>query len=160
MTDRIKDEWGNEVFSAKNHVFSFGHKLDFIDLRTGQQIAYIEQKVLTLMPKYTIYLGNTRYAEMKQKFTWLSPKFEVHTNDGLVIIKGNWTDFEYTFERNGQIIATASRKIFTIRDTYCVTIQPGEDVIFILSCCFIIEKVSEDKRRQRSNNNTITFSSS
>ena len=53
----IEDERGNKVFKADNIFMSFGWNLDFYDVRTGELIAQIKQKIRFFgMPKFAIIL--------------------------------------------------------------------------------------------------------
>ena len=52
----IEDEQGNKVFKADNIFLSFGWNLDFYDVRTGELIAQIKQKIRFGMPKFVIIL--------------------------------------------------------------------------------------------------------
>uniref|UniRef100_A0A915CT37 Uncharacterized protein n=1 Tax=Ditylenchus dipsaci TaxID=166011 RepID=A0A915CT37_9BILA len=136
----IKDEWGNKVFHAENQIFSIGYKLNFTDVRTGEEIAYIQQRIHLGMPKFTIFVRGAEYGVVHQKFTFLTKKFSIDTVNGPLSVSGDWTAHSFVFNRGQQLVATASREFFAIRDTYAVEIQPGEDVIFILACCIVIDK--------------------
>ena len=45
---------------------------------------------------------------------------------------GNFVDHEYEIERDGETIATISKKWFRVRDTYGVEIGAGENQAFLL----------------------------
>jgi uncharacterized protein YxjI len=136
----IKDEWGNDVFYADAKSYSMTRNLGFTDLRTGLQIAYIKEKLKLGMPKFGIWTGGTEIATVTQKFTLLSPKFIVQSLSGAISISGDWTAHSFTFQRGNRCVATVAKDFHSYADTYWVTIQPGEDVIFILACCIIIDK--------------------
>ncbi|KAI1707349.1 LURP-one-related domain-containing protein [Ditylenchus destructor] len=137
----ITDAWGNEVFKAVSNVFGFTRQLNFMDLRTGEHIAYIKQRALTLLPKYDIYVDGGHFASMEKEWAW-THKFTV-TAFGLVgpiTVQGDWLSHSYEFCRENRVIAEVHKRFLTLTDTYSVDIQPGEDVIFILACCMIIDK--------------------
>lgn len=136
----IRDEWGNEIFYADAKSYSLTRNLGFTDLRTGIEIARIKEKLKFGMPKYGIWVGPTQIGTVSQKFTFVNPKFVVQGVNGPIIITGDWSAHAFTFQRGNQVIATVSKVGYTATDTYGVLIQPGEDVIFILACCIIIDK--------------------
>lgn len=136
----IKDEWGNDVFYADAKQYSMTNNLGFTDLRTGLQIGYIKEKLKLGMPKYAIYLGGLEVGTVSQKFTLLNPKFVVQSMSGSITITGNWTAHSFVFHRGMREVAKVYRDAYSATDTYFVSIQPGEDVIFILACCIIIDK--------------------
>ena len=41
------------------------------------ELAYIEQRVFTLMPKYTVYRGDAEFARVVKEFTFFSPEYTV-----------------------------------------------------------------------------------
>ena len=47
--------------------------------------------------------------------------------------KGNVLDHEYEIERDGDTVATVSKKWFRVRDTYGVAVAAGEDAPLILA---------------------------
>jgi uncharacterized protein YxjI len=51
-------------------------------------------------------------------------------------------DHEYEIERDGDTIATISKKWFRVRDTYGVEIGSGEDQAFILSITVCVDEMA------------------
>jgi uncharacterized protein YxjI len=43
-------------------------------------------------------------------------------------------------KRDGQLVATVSKSWLALRDSYSVEVQSGENVLFILACCIVIDK--------------------
>ena len=52
---------------------------------------------------------------------------------------GNIVDHEYEIERDGDTVATISKKWFRVRDSYGVEIAAGEDVALILAITVAID---------------------
>ena len=59
--------------------------------------------------------------------------------------KGNLVDHEYEIERDGDTVATVSKKWFRIRDTYGVEIAPGEDEALVLAITVCIDAMSHPR---------------
>ena len=55
---------------------------------------------------------------------------------------GNVVDHEYEIERDGDTIATISKKWFRVRDTYGVDVAAGEDTPLILAITVAIDSLS------------------
>jgi len=55
---------------------------------------------------------------------------------------GNVVDHEYEIERDGNTVATISKKWFRVRESYGVDIAPGEDVALILSITVAIDALT------------------
>ena len=55
---------------------------------------------------------------------------------------GNVVDHEYEIERDGDTIATISKKWFRVRETYGVDVAAGEDTPLILAITVAIDSLS------------------
>ncbi|MBI1293757.1 hypothetical protein GC175_02215 [bacterium] len=141
----IKDASGTTAYQVKGKVFSWGDKLQMLD-RNGKEVAYIAQKLLSLRPQYTIYRNGEAFAEVKKDFLSLfRDKFTLDVpgpND--YHITGSILDYDYRFERKGRTVAQVSKRFFSIRDSYGVDIEDGEDDIAILATCVVIDMVAHD----------------
>jgi uncharacterized protein YxjI len=138
---RIRDESGRDVFYVDGKVLSFGDKLSFRDVATGNELALIDQKLLAIGPTYEIYRGGQRAAVVKKKlFTLLRAKFTIDVpgpND--LEAAGDLINHEYTFTRSGRDVARVSKKWFRMGDTYGVDVAPGEDDVLILASAVVID---------------------
>ena len=56
--------------------------------------------------------------------------------------KGNVVDHEYEIERDGDTVASISKKWFRVRDSYGVDVAAGEDVPFILAITVAIDSLT------------------
>ena len=137
----IRDETGREVFYVDGKIFSFGDKLSFRDVRSKQELAVIDQKLLAIGPTYEIFRGGKRAAVVKKKlFTLFRNKFSVDVPgpDDLEA-QGDFINKDYTFTRHGRTVAEVSKKWFRITDTYGIDIAPGEDDVLILAASVVID---------------------
>lgn len=57
---------------------------------------------------------------------------------------GNIVDHEYEIERDGNRVATVSKRWFRVRDTYGVEIAPGQDDAMILAIAVCVDAMSHD----------------
>jgi uncharacterized protein YxjI len=55
---------------------------------------------------------------------------------------GNIVDHEYEIERDGNTVATVSKKWFRVRDTYGVEIEPGQDDALILAVAVCVDAMT------------------
>jgi uncharacterized protein YxjI len=138
---RIRDDSGSEVFFVDGKAFSIGDKLSFQDT-TGKELAFIKQKVLSLARTYEIYRDGTLAAVVKRKlFGLLHHRFSIDVPgpDDLEAT-GNFLDHEYTFRRGDRVVATVSKKWFSLADTYGIDIEPGEDDVLILTSAVVVDQ--------------------
>ena len=141
----IMNDRDEKVFFVDGKAFSWGDKLSFQDLE-GNQLAFIKQKLIALMPRYQIFKDGALFAEVQKKFTWFKKKFELNVpgpND--YVINGSFWDHEYTFTRGDRVVASVSRSFFSLNHTYGVQIVDGEDDVAILCTCIVIDQVLHDE---------------
>ena len=140
----IRDESGREVFYVDGKIFSFGDKLSFRDVRSKQELAVIDQKLLAIGPTYEIFRGGRRAAVVKKKlFTLFRNKFTVDVPgpDDLEA-KGDFINKDYTFSRGGRQVAEVSKKWFRLRDSYGVQLAEGQDVPLILAITVCVDAMA------------------
>jgi uncharacterized protein YxjI len=146
----IKDTQGNECFYVKGKVFSWGDDLSFLD-HNGNEIARIKQKLFSWRPKYQIFINGELYAEIIKEWSWFYKTFTLDVpgpND--YTIEGSFWDHEFTFIRNGQQVATISKKHWSWTDSYAVDIQEKENEIAILITCIVIDQILHDESTSNS----------
>ena len=81
MIYRIKEafwSWGNDfcitdsdgypVYQIDGAAFSWGDNLSFQDM-DGRELARISQKLLSFKPRYEIYIGGRKFAEVVKEFS-------------------------------------------------------------------------------------------
>jgi uncharacterized protein YxjI len=82
-------------------------------------------------------------------FTLLGHRFTVdEPGENDLEAKGNFTDREYSFTRSGNLVATVSKRWFTLADTYGVDIVSGENDVLILACTVVIERCAQQARHR------------
>jgi len=59
--------------------------------------------------------------------------------------KGNFVDHEYEIERDGDTIATVSKRWCRVRDTYGVEVGPGEDDALVLAITVCIDAMAHPR---------------
>jgi len=52
---------------------------------------------------------------------------------------GDLFDHEYTIERDGREVAAVSKRWLTIRDTFAVRIEQGEDVVLVIAAVLALD---------------------
>ncbi len=147
---KIRNEAGQEVFFVDGRVFSLGDKLSFQDM-SGNELAFIRQKLLSWGPTYEIYRqGELAAVVKKHLFTLIHCRFSVDVPgpDDLEATGSFW-DLEYKFTRGNKPVAEVSKRWFSWSDTYGVDICDGEDEILILAATVVIDLACHrDGKRQ------------
>lgn len=142
----IRDEAGEPVYRIHGRVFSWGDSLSF-QTADGVEIATIEQKLLSMKPRYRIFRDGELFAEVIKEWTWFKQRFTLDVpgpND--YTINGSFWEHEYSFERSGRVVATVSKKFWSMTDVYGVDIVEGEDEESILATCVVIDLICDAKQ--------------
>lgn len=146
--------WGNDfhiyneaqepVLLVDGEAFSWGDKLSVQDMQ-GHELAFISQKLWSFKPKYEIFRSGQLFAEVVKEFTWFNQKFTLDVpgpND--YSIDGSFWLHDYSFTRQGRVVARVSKEYWTWADTYGIDIVDGEDDIAILCTAIVIDQVLHD----------------
>jgi uncharacterized protein YxjI len=147
----IKDADGHDQFFVDGKALAIRDTLSFQDM-AGNELAYIQQRLLAWGPTYEISRGGQLMAVVKQKlWTLVRNRFNVDVNDDGpspddLEVQGNFWDHEYTFHRGGQVMASVSKRYFSWTDTYGVDVAPGEVDILILACTVVVDMATQKKR--------------
>lgn len=136
----VTDQAGRERYIIDGAAFTIRDSTSFRDTE-GNELAHIRRRLLSLGKTYEIERNGRTTVVHKHLFTLFSCKFSVDVPgpDDLEA-KGNLTDHEYSFaDASGKVVAVVSKRWFTIRDTYGVEIDPGQDDVLILAATVVID---------------------
>jgi len=139
----IYDENGNTVYVVKGQ-FGWGHRLKIYDAN-GQEVGTLQQRILTLLPKFEMYLGERYLGCISREFTLFRPSYNIDCNGWQV--EGSFLEWDYTiYNAAGQQIATVSKELFQWTDTYVIDVNNPGDALCALMLVLAIdaEKCSRD----------------
>jgi uncharacterized protein YxjI len=137
----IRDEQDREVYFVDGKALSIGDQLSFRDL-AGNELAFIKQKLFALGRTYEIHRNGVLAAVVKKElFAFFRHRFSVDVPgpDDLEA-EGDFLDHEYSFRRGDRVVATVSKRWFTLRDTYGVDVEEGEDDVLILASAVVVDQ--------------------
>ena len=81
-------------------------------------------------------------ATIHKALVGIRDRFHVEMEDGEDLrAHGNVVDHEYKIERDGDVIASVSKKWFRVRDTYGVEIRDGEDEALLLALTVALDEM-------------------
>lgn len=144
----VWDENGNDRYHVEGEFFSWGKKLHVSNL-AGQEIAFIQQKVFSFLPKFFVYVDGREVAEIVKEFTFLFPKYRI---DGLGWdIDGKFMAHDYQITQNGCSIVTIHKEWMTWGDCYELDIADGTHEIAALAVVLAIDCVMATSAAAASN---------
>ena len=138
----VTDEVGNDRYRVEGEVFSWGKKLHVTDMR-GREVAYIEQKIWSMLPRYLVYVHGQEIAQVVREFTFFTPKYIV---EGVGWdVEGDFWEHEYTVTHHGSPIVSIHKEWLTWGDCYTLDITDAADEITALALILAIDCAVESQ---------------
>ncbi len=145
----ITDEAGQPVLHADGKVLSLHDRLILTD-PAGREAGQVHRKLAALRPTYEITIDGRNVAEVrKHLLTPFGERFtiDVHGADGMEI-NGDLFGHEFAIERDGQAVATISKRWITVTSTYAVDVAPSEDDVLILASVLALDLAMDAEHDQ------------
>jgi len=141
----IENGAGERAFKVNGKALRMRATLEFEDLE-GHELVRLQERKLRVRDTMVIeHDGDTVATVRKALITPLRERFKVElAGGGEYDVHGNIVDHEYTFERDGQEVASVSKRWFRVRDTYGVEIAPGENDVLVLAATVAIDQMTHD----------------
>lgn len=139
----IFDENGNTVYKVKGQP-AWGHCLKILDAY-GNELGTVKQRVLTLLPKFDIYVGEQYVGCISKEFSLFTPRFHIDYNGWSM--EGDWFEWDYRiFDASGRHVAEVYKEMFRLTDTYTIDVINPQDALATLMLVLAIdaEKCSRD----------------
>lgn len=132
----IYDEAGNTVFTVEGKL-AWGHCLHILNA-AGEHIGTVQQRVLTFLPKFELYIGEEYYGCICKEFTFFTPRFTLECSDWEV--NGSFMEWDYTIDSPSRgCIATITRELFHWTDTYVIDVADPKDALGALMVVLAID---------------------
>ena len=139
----IYNEAGETVYVVKGQL-SWGHRLKIYDAM-GYEIGTVQERVLTFLPKFELYLGEQYIGCISKEWSFLKPRYNIDCNGW--DIEGDFWEWDYEIlNAAGEPLATISKQLFNWTDTYVIDVYNPQDAVCALMLVLAIdaEKCSRD----------------
>ena len=140
----IYDENENTVYVVKGQL-SWGHCLKIYDPEEQQELGTVKEEILTWLPKFELYEGETCIGTLKKELTFFKPKYNIDFNGWYV--EGQFLEWDYRIlDGSDRLVATITKEILHWTDTYVIDVERPEDALLALMVVLAIdaEKCSRD----------------
>ena len=116
----IYDASGATLYTVRGQL-SWGHCLKIFDA-AGREVGTVRERVLTLLPKFELYLGDRYVGCIRKEFTFFRPRYHIDCNGWQV--EGNWLEWDYSIlDGSGRCVAQISKELFRWTDTYVIDVS-------------------------------------
>ena len=136
----ITDQAGQPVLHVDGKVMSLHNRLILRD-PAGRDVGQVHRKLAALRPAYEITIDGKDVAEVrKHLFTPFGERFTIDVpGPSDLEISGDLLDHEFTIARDGQTVATISKRWLSVTASYAVDVAPGEDDLLILASVLALD---------------------
>lgn len=132
----IYDEAGNTAYVVKGQM-SWGHCLKIFNA-DGREVGTVKERVLTFLPKFEIYENGAYIGCISKEFSFLKPRYNIDFNGWH--IEGSWMEWDYSITgAGGQRVASVSKELFHMTDTYVLDIVHERDALHVLMFVLAID---------------------
>jgi uncharacterized protein YxjI len=139
----IEDESGGRAFKVDGKAFRVRQTFRLEDA-SGDEVAKIQERKVSVRDKMHIDLGG-RDVTVHKALVGVRDRYKIDVDGGPDLrAKGNFVDHEYEVERDGDTVATVSKRWFRVRETYGVEIGADEDVVLMLAISVCIDAMARD----------------
>lgn len=136
----VKDEYGEDKYYVEGEILSLGKKLRIYDMG-GNELAFVRERLLAFMPKFTIEINGREIAEIVKRFTFLRPKYYV---DGLGWdVEGDFFSHNYDITDGNKTIVSIHKQFMAWGDTFEIDVQKDNDEIIALTVVLTIDAVMD-----------------
>ena len=132
----IYDEQGKVIYEVKGQL-SWGHCLKIFDAY-GSEVGTVEERVLTFLPKFNVYLGDQYRGCISKEFSFFMPKYDIDYNGWH--IEGDFLEWDYQItDGNGGTVAVITKELFHMTDQYVIDVPDQSNALIALMFVLAID---------------------
>lgn len=135
----VKDAEGNDCYQVTGDLFTLGRRLHVCDME-GNEVIYIQQKVMSFMPRYEVYVDGTLIATLVQEFSFLRPRFRIEGPGWHV--EGSFWEHQYEVTDGDKPVVSIRKVLMSWGDSYELDVQDGVDERAALAVVLAIDCVN------------------
>src|SRR3954469_12635245 len=114
----IEDDHGDHVYKGDGKAMRLRDPFILEDL-DGNEVAKIQERHLTIRDTMKVERGGHTVATIHKAIVGIRYRFAIEIEAGdTPKAKGNFVDHEYEIQRDGDVVATVSKKWFRLPDSY------------------------------------------
>ena len=150
----IMDPLGETRYYVEGKAISFGKKLHVFDAK-GTEVAFVKQKVFSLLPKFAVEIDGQEAAVIKKKFSFFKPKYVI---DGIGWeVQGNLFGHDYVINENENPIVSIHKIWMSWGDAFELDIPDEKNEVLAVAVVLAIDAVMDS---QQSSSSSVSFGSS
>lgn len=137
----VQDENGRDKYQVIGELISATKTLHIRDMN-GNEMASIQEKMISLKPKFYLVIDGERVGEIVKDVTLLKPKYHI---SGLEwAIKGDVSEHKYSILSGKKTIVTVKKKRLALAGTYVFDIEDEVLEIPALAAVLAIDYITNN----------------
>ena len=141
----IEDENGKPAFEVDGKVMKIRRTFVVKDM-AGNEVVTVRQKLVALRQTMHLLRGGEEIGTVRKAL--LAPfrqKYTVEMREGPELeVQGDVLGHEFEIRRGDDVVARVSKRWFTIRDTYGIEVEEGEDDPLLLAIAVAVDEMAND----------------
>lgn len=125
----IRDEQGEDVYTARGQWMSLGKKIHVTD-RDGKEVGFLHRKLGTLRPQYLIEIPGLPEFTVVRELVFLRIQYSIHIMDWTV--EGDVFHHDFSIRSGIREIARIRKKWVAMADQYSVEVMDDRDDLTVL----------------------------
>lgn len=132
----IYDEAGGVLYTVRGQL-SWGHCLKIFD-QYGREAGTVKERVLTLLPRFELYLGDNYLGCVNREFSFFRPRYNIDCNGWQV--QGDFMEWDYAVtDSGGAPVAAVSKELLHWTDVYVIDVRDPRDALMALMLVLAID---------------------
>lgn len=141
----VYDENEMPKYFVKSDFFSIGHRIRVFD-RNQCEVGMIQEKVISFLPKFEVYINGRMVGTIEKKFTLFNPQYRINYKGWSV--QGNFTGWNYRVVDGFNQVISIYKEPFHWGDTYVLYFVNPADEIEGLLLTIAIDAANCSKNKQ------------
>ena len=140
----VKDINGNDVMKVKGKFWTLTYKKFIQDLDGNTK--YIVRNKFWKLFKYQAYIMDKDekvLAHIKRKVFSLHDHYDLKTEMGDIVLRGNILGYDYHISLNGKEIGHVARKI-SLRDSFVLDLDDDQDPMFFVALLIAMDNITDE----------------
>lgn len=134
-------ENGSVAYTVKGQL-SWGHLLNIYD-PSGNKLGYIKEKIVSLLPRFNVYIAENHLGTITREFTFFKPRYSIDFNGW--DIKGDFLGWNYQAYSGTELVMSATKKIWNLTDTYEIDVYSPANELYSLMIVLAIDAANCSK---------------
>lgn len=138
----IMNEEGQDEYFLHQNFTLLGYKAH-VDDTDDNLLMTIERKVFNLFPSYYVNFADNKKMLIKAKLSLLNRKVTINYNGEILILRGNFFDYDFSVYKGSNKIAYIDKKIFSFTDHYELTILNKNYTLALVAICICLNDMKD-----------------